>query len=570
MKRIIYILSITITFFLVSTSSTNAQTSTIHITGKIKDKITGENLPQVKISITGNENAINDSTLSNSNGDWEFFIPVTSINENIDIPASFSVSQNYPNPFNPSTRVDISLPSEENVTVTIFNTLGETIDKYEEYLNSGNYTIEWNARGSAGVYFLNVMTKTGSVTRKMILLDGGFGTGLSGFRAGNSTSNNVNRLNKINTPISLKIRSTKYEYVTYLIDTVITGDEHFGFSMETVHSYCRLIDFHNDLPERMVDDTSYHIANYNTYNHTDIPRMKKGGLHAQFFAIWVNPNTHGNNPYNRAVDMINHFESELALNAESIGKARSPQEIVTLNNEGKIAAILAVEGGHTIENDILKLKALYDKGVRYMTITWNNSIGWAISAQDPLSTTVGLNDFGRDVIRTMDSLGIIIDVSHVGIKTIQDILSVSTNPIVATHSGARALRNHTRNLYDNQIVSIALSGGVIGIVFYPPFISSTGSVNVARVVDHIDHIVNLVGIHHVAVGSDFDGIGTNTVLGLEDVSKFPNLTKELLQRGYSLEEIELILRGNIMRVFEQVTANKKMKEKSSLVAGFSK
>lgn len=569
MKRIIYSLSVAL-LLLISTSNTNAQTSTIHITGKIKDKITGENLPQVKVSISGNGNEINDSTLSNSNGDWEFFIPVTSINENIDIPASFSVSQNYPNPFNPSTRVDISLPSEENVTVTIFNTLGETIDKYEEYLNSGNYTIEWNARGSAGVYFLNVMTKTGSVTRKMILLDGGFGTGLSGFRAGNSTSNNANRLNKINTPISLKIRSTKFEYVTYLIDTVITGDEHFGFSMETVHSYCRLIDFHNDLPERMVDDTSYHIANYNTYNHTDIPRMKKGGLHAQFFAIWVNPNTHGNNPYNRAVDMINHFESELALNAESIGKARSPQEIVTLNNEGKIAAILAVEGGHTIENDILKLKALYDKGVRYMTITWNNSIGWAISAQDPLSTTVGLNDFGRDVIRTMDSLGIIIDVSHVGIKTIQDILSVSTNPIVATHSGARALRNHTRNLYDNQIVSIALSGGVIGIVFYPPFLSSTGSVNVARVVDHIDHIVNLVGIHHVAVGSDFDGIGTNTVLGLEDVSKFPNLTKELLQRGYSLEEIELILRGNIMRVFEQVTANKKMKEKSSLVAGFSK
>jgi membrane dipeptidase len=191
-----------------------------------------------------------------------------------------------------------------------------------------------------------------------------------------------------------------------------------------------------------------------------------------------------------------------------------------------------------------------------MTITWNNSTDWAVSAADSRSTTVGLSDFGRQVIRTMDSLGIMIDVSHTGIKTIQDILEETTNPIIATHSGARSIQNHSRNLYDSQIVDIANSGGVVGIVFYPPFLGSPdNSVDINTVISHIDHIVNLVGIDYVAIGSDFDGIGDNTVNGLEDISKFPALTLALLEHGYTRSEVDKILGGNFKRVFEQVCGN---------------
>jgi membrane dipeptidase len=189
--------------------------------------------------------------------------------------------------------------------------------------------------------------------------------------------------------------------------------------------------------------------------------------------------------------------------------------------------------------------------MRYLTITWNNSTSWAVSAADSRSTTVGLSDFGRQVIRTLDSLGVIIDVSHTGIKTIQDILQITTKPIIASHSGARALRNNTRNLYDWQIQDIANSGGVIGVVFYPPFLNGTNNATIQDVINHIDYIKNLVGIDYVAIGSDFDGIGV-TPVGLEDVSKFPALTEALFNKGYSREDVEKILYKNFKRVFQQV------------------
>jgi membrane dipeptidase len=218
---------------------------------------------------------------------------------------------------------------------------------------------------------------------------------------------------------------------------------------------------------------------------------------------------------------------------------------------GKLAGVLAVEGGHAIENDIAKLKEFYARGARYFTITWNNPVPWAMSAADGRTSTVGLSEFGRQVIRTMDTLGMIIDVSHTGIKTIQDILATTRNPIIASHSGARALRNHPRNLTDAQIDSIGNRGGVIGVVFYPTFLSSTGTATIQTVINHIDYIKNRVGVDHVAIGSDFDGIETVPV-GLEDVSRMPNLTAALLAHGYTIPEVHKILGGNYLRVFQQV------------------
>ncbi|HQJ76361.1 MAG TPA: membrane dipeptidase, partial [Bacteroidota bacterium] len=213
--------------------------------------------------------------------------------------------------------------------------------------------------------------------------------------------------------------------------------------------------------------------------------------------------------------------------------------------------ILCVEGGHVIENNIDKLIDLYNDGARYMTITWNNSLDWAISAADSRSKTQGLSDFGKQVIKTMDSLGMLIDVAHTGIKTIEDIIEVTKNPIIDTHTGAYTLRQHTRNLTDEQLKAIAKTGGVIGVVFYPSFLVSKGKATIDSVVKHIDYIKNLIGIDYVSLGSDFDGI-ESTPIGLEDVSKFPDLTIALLKKGYSEVEVRKILGLNFLRVFKKV------------------
>jgi membrane dipeptidase len=270
------------------------------------------------------------------------------------------------------------------------------------------------------------------------------------------------------------------------------------------------------------------------------------------FAIWTDYRDSVAHPfYSYTIAMMDAFDAQVQQNSSVFAQSRNADEVLQAEADGKLAGVLCVEGGHSIESSIEKLKTFYARGARYLTITWNNTIPWAVAAADSRSSTLGLSDFGREVIRTMDSLGMIIDVSHTGIKTIWDILATTRNPIVATHSGARALRNHTRNLTDQQIDSIAARGGVIGVVFYPSFLSSRNVATIDTVIRHIDYIRNRVGVDHVAIGSDYDGIETVPV-GLEDVSKLPNLTAALLRRGYSIDDVHKILGGNYLRVFRQV------------------
>lgn len=386
----------------------------------------------------------------------------------------------------------------------------------------------------------------------MIQLDGGNGIGLGEIRSGISNRYNKNFLIPL---YNVEIVITKFSYAADTTISDISGGESFSSFLQTIHSKYTLIDLHNDVLEVMIDDPNYHLADLHDYNHTDIPRLQLGGVDVQFFSVWVNPNTY-TNYFDQALVMRDLFYSELAANTSTIEQATTIDQALQINEQNKIAAVIGVEGGHHIEESIDKLVQLYNAGMRYLTITWNNSVSWAISASDTRTTTQGLNTFGRQVIRTLDSLGVIIDVSHVGIKTIQDILLETSNPIIATHSGARAIRNHTRNLYDSQIEDIANSGGVVGIVFYPPFLTSNPPAYISDVIQHIDYIVNLVGTDHVAIGSDFDGIGTNVVIGLEDVSKYPDLTLALLQHGYTELEVAKFLGGNFKRVFEQVCGNK--------------
>lgn len=224
----------------------------------------------------------------------------------------------------------------------------------------------------------------------------------------------------------------------------------------------------------------------------------------------------------------------------------------SFTRQKKIAGIVVVEGGHCLEDKLDNLLAFYNAGVRVMTITWKNSTSWAVSDQDSRSGSVGLNELGKQVIRSMDSLGMIIDVSHVGRKTIEDILATSTKPIIASHSGAYSVCNNSRNLPDTLIRAIAARGGVVGIVFYPYYLTGSRSASLENVIQHIDYIKRLVGnVDCISLGSDFDGIEV-TPTGLEDVTKFPAITEALLQRGYSRQDVRRILGENFMRVFRAV------------------
>jgi membrane dipeptidase len=320
-------------------------------------------------------------------------------------------------------------------------------------------------------------------------------------------------------------------------------------SLSTIHNRAFVIDLHNDVMEKVVS-SGYQLAPRHTYNHTDIPRMKDGGLDAQLFSIYIDPKDSAT-AYTKAIAMMDAFDGQVLLNSGDLGRAVTADEIASLNSGGKISGTFLLEGGYAIQNELGNLTELYTRGIRCMTITWNASTAWAVAAADARSTTAGLSEFGKRVIRTMDTLGIVVDVSHTGIKTIEDILATTTHPIIASHSGVRALRDHYRNLTDTQIRSIAASGGVIGVVFYPTFLSATGSATLETVFQHIDYIKNLVGIDYVALGSDFDGIEKVTT-GLEDVSRFPALTETLLRHGYSRTDVRKILGENFLRVFQSV------------------
>ncbi|MGQ9642298.1 MAG: membrane dipeptidase [Ignavibacterium sp.] len=473
-------------------------------------------------------------------------------NDDDILPNEFYVSQNFPNPFNPSTKIQFLLNRADNVEISIHNSLGELIDYKQIFLSAGFYSFEYISRGAAGIYFYTIKTSDAAITKKMVQLDGNInGSGIQQINMIGSAAGTSLRKSEATT---YKIVYSKNSHLSDSTQIELNGGESLMMLLRSYHSTTNLIDLHNDVLEVMTSDTSYHLKQRHNYNHTDIPRLKDGGVDVQFFSVWVSP-TQYTNYYQQALTMLNIFNSELAQNQNSIAQARNWNEADSLIQQNKIAAVIGVEGGHHIENSLDNLISLYNSGMRYMTITWNNSTDWAVSAQDSRSTTVGLSDFGRQVIRTMDSLGIIIDVSHTGIKTIQDILQETQNPIIASHSGARALRNHYRNLYDWQIQDIANSGGVIGVVFYPYFLNGTSNAAIQDVIAHIDYIKNLVGIDYVAIGSDFDGIEV-VPLGLEDTSKFPNLTEALFDHGYTKEEIDKILYKNFKRVFEQVCGSK--------------
>lgn len=285
--------------------------------------------------------------------------------------------------------------------------------------------------------------------------------------------------------------------------------------------------------------------------HIDLPRMVDGGVSSQIFAIYVEPEYLPGAGARQALRLVDVFHREIEENSDSLVFATRAGDVGRARDEGKIAAFLSIEGGEALDGSIELLRIFHKLGVRLMTLTWSRRNELGDGAYEG-GTHGGLTRFGVDVVREMDRLGMVVDVSHLSEATFWHVMEVSTNPVIASHSNAKALCGHSRNLSDEQAKAIAGSGGVIGVTFVGPFLGA-GRQSVQGVADHIDHFAGLIGADNVAIGSDFDGVSDSALPeGLPDVSHMPAIIDELVRRGYSDAAVRGIMGANLLRVVEGV------------------
>lgn len=363
------------------------------------------------------------------------------------------------------------------------------------------------------------------------------------------------------------------------------------------HDKMVVVDSHNDILTAMIEKKVSMDNDLKGKTHSDLNRFKEGGVDVQLFSIWCDGKKE--NPYafaNHEMDMLDEI---IMHNPGKITKVHNQRELQRAIKDKKIAAMFGVEGGHMIENNLDNLNKFYERGARYMTLTWNNSTSWATSAMDETNkkdslakTHKGLTDFGKQIIKRMNELGMMVDLSHTGEQTFWDAINTTTKPVIVSHSNAYALCPSFRNLKDDQIIAVGKNGGVIDLNFYSGFVDSASKtketlfsrshkaeldslkstgmqseyaltilsekyaseVQSARptlnmLLDHLDHIVKLAGVDHVGLGSDFDGINSSPQQ-LDDVTSYPTITARLLERGYSKKDVAKIMGGNILRVLK--------------------
>jgi membrane dipeptidase len=333
-----------------------------------------------------------------------------------------------------------------------------------------------------------------------------------------------------------------------------------AYDVDGIHKEMIVCDTHCDTVARILNQ-GVDLGTRSDQGHIDIPRLMEGGVDAQIFACCVNRLGMPAGYYvKRVLRMIDALHVQLEKHSDAMELALTAGDVREAKRDGKIAAIIAIESGQAIEDDLPLLRDFYRLGVRSMTLTWN-STNWADASREAPKHN-GLTDFGRDVVREMNRLGMIIDVSHAADKTVWDTLETSSTPIIASHSCAKAICDHHRNVNDDLIKAIANADGVICVNFYSIFLDQEFKLQsekgleptpppLSKVIDHIDHIVSVGGIDSVGLGSDFDGMNPPPE-GLEDVSKMPRITRALLEMGYSVEDTAKIVGGNFLRVFEQV------------------
>lgn len=372
----------------------------------------------------------------------------------------------------------------------------------------------------------------------------------------------------------------------------------------TIHSRGYVFDGHNDLPWEVRTKASrsfdtLDISKPQPKIHTDIPRLKLGGVGAQYWSVYVPADTVKTGvAHQTTIEQIEIVKAMIARYPETFELALNSDDVNRIRAAGKIASMIGMEGGHAIENSIAKLRRLFDMGARYMTLTHSDSLDWADACSDAPKAH-GLSEFGREVVREMNRMGMLVDISHVSPETMQAAMDTSTAPVIFSHSSARGVAEHVRNVPDEILKQLPADGGVVMVNFFSGFIVPESTVNtrnmferrralqakygddkdairkemdayelknpvfpgsVHHVADHIDYIVKVAGIDHVGIGSDFDGIGT-VPKQLEDVSMYPVLTQVLLDRGYKEADIHKIMSGNIMRVMKQAEDESKRLQK---------
>jgi membrane dipeptidase len=340
-----------------------------------------------------------------------------------------------------------------------------------------------------------------------------------------------------------------------------------------IHHSGMLFDGHNDLPWQMKiqGQSSFDvldIAKPQPKLHTDIARLRAGGVKAQFWSVYVSADTATTgDSLLQTMEQIDVVHRMVRRYPETFELADTADDIERIAKAGKIASMLGIEGGYSIQESLPILRRLYGQGCRYMTLTHSKSLSWADSATDEPRTRNGLSPFGEEVIREMNRLGMLVDLSHVSVATMKRSLEISKAPVIFSHSSSRSINDHPRNVNDAVLRLTAKNGGVVMVNFYSGFVTPTEQLKkndkalgtLSDVVDHIEHIIKVAGIDHVGIGADFDGVGQLPV-GLEDVSTYPRITQELLNRGHKRDAIHKLLGGNVMRVLraaEKVAASLK-------------
>lgn len=412
----------------------------------------------------------------------------------------------------------------------------------------------------------------------------------------------------------LRLRS--FVSATILLSSLVLGQNPsaIGAKARAIHESAIVVDTHADTPQRFLDD-NFDIGNSDPKDigHLSLDKAHAGNLGAEFFSIWVDPETNQGHYAKHTLELIDTVYEQAARHPDRMMMAFSVADIERAHKQKNLAALMGIEGGHSIENSIRLLRDYYRLGVRYMTLSWSNTNEWADSSGDIDDPKIqhhnGLTDFGKQVVLEMNRLGMMVDISHVADKTFWDAIAASKAPVIASHSSARALCNAPRNMTDDMLRAVAKNGGVVDVNFYSGFddqsywdankaqekerdaavkeyldklkaegktpsymdeerIQRQWMAKIPRppfkvLIDQIDHIAKVAGVDHVGLGSDFDGVSGQTPEGMDSAADLPKITQGLLDRGYSAEDIRKILGGNVLRVFAEVEQVSREMQKQS-------